>query len=81
MEIRREIPSAFCEMSMQISPRGKISLKIELSLFNCLPIFRKWRSGTKIIGSQETFVDMVSIDETFHRFTSRFLVCFAGDSR
>ena len=30
---------------------------------------------------RETFFDMVSIDDTFHRFTSSFLVCFVGDLR
>ena len=29
----------------------------------------------------ETFLDIVSIDDTFRRFTSRILVYFVGDSR
>ena len=30
---------------------------------------------------RETFLDMASIDDTFCGFTSRFIVCFVGESR
>ena len=30
---------------------------------------------------QEAFLDTFSIDDMFRRITSRFLVCFVGDSR
>ena len=30
---------------------------------------------------RETFFDIVSIDDTFCRFASRFLVCFVGGLR
>ena len=30
---------------------------------------------------RETFFDMVSINDTFRQFTSRFLVCFVGNLR
>ena len=46
--------------------------------------FESERAARKLSVSvvrRETFLDMVSIDDTFRRFTSRFIVYFVCDSR
>ena len=49
-----------------------------------VPLFFESGGAVRILSvgvvRRKTFLDIVSIDDTFRRFTSRFIVCFVGDS-